>query len=91
MIATDIQPGSTITNGLWAVRVIGRSSLGWYGVLIGMSLPDCTGRRTVVTDTQLPDWRRVPFEWTEISHVEVERYTWSGDHRMLVHETKRKP
>lgn len=84
-----MQPGSTITNDLWAVRVTARKDNGWEGILIGMSLPDCTGRPTSVSDTQLSSWRHVPFEWRRRSVVEIERYTWTDDCRRLVHETKR--
>jgi hypothetical protein len=85
----DVQVGSTITNGICAVRVTGRESGMWTGLYISFGSGDMSGVPTAIPDGDLWPWRHVPFEWAELPGSQLEhRYVWSPDWRRLQHEIR---
>lgn len=87
----DLQVGSTITDGVLALRLTERSATGWRGYAIPVapaSYP--AGSIEQVPDGQLWAWRHVPFEWRPMTGTPVEeRYVWAPSWRALEHEIRK--
>lgn len=100
MDTTDIQVGSTITNGSSAMRISERSVSnprwgcnGWIGVCIPLEeFGGGRGMSTFIADYLLGSWRHVPFEWTPITGGALEeRYVWSPTWSHLQREVRKTP
>lgn len=94
---TDVQPGSTITNGASAVRLTaqvpaeGRWGIaGWSGLNISLEPSgDGTGGLVFLPDYLVRQWRAVAWEWQPLGDSGIEhRYVWADDLRSLRHETR---
>lgn len=98
MRVTEVQLGSTITNGSSCMRITGRveksaswGTAGWRGTCISLErFGGNTGMTDFIPDHLLSPWRHVPFEWKPMfkaSRVE-ERYVWSADWSWLRREVR---
>lgn len=92
----EIQIGSTITNGVTALRLTdkvnhdqGYSRPGWRGIEIALELRTVgAGQSHFIADEALPAWHHVPFEWKPAAPGWEYRYVWSPDWRYLARETR---
>lgn len=98
METTDVQVGSTITDGSSALRVTERvekdprwGTPSWRGMNISLEqFGGNTGMTSTVPDYLLGSWRHVPFEWSPVTGGGLEeRYVWSSDWRRLQREVRR--
>jgi hypothetical protein len=90
MLSSEVQVGTTITDGEKAVRVtrqFGRD--GWVGIYISFRSGKLTGMECLVPIEELACWQPVPWEWTPLESAGIEhRYVWSADCRALEHEIR---
>ena len=91
MQVSEVQVGSTITNGNCALRINERTANGWGALYISFRSGDMTGQETVISDEELHRWSHVPFEWRETEGGQEERYVWTGDYRALRREVRTRP
>jgi hypothetical protein len=98
MDTSEVQVGSTITNGSSALRVTERveqdprwGTPSWAGINISLEqFGGNPGTRTSVPDYLLGSWRNVPFEWTPVVGGGLEeRYVWSPTYRWLQREVRK--
>jgi hypothetical protein len=98
MDTTDVQVGSTITNGSSALRVTERvlkdprwRVAGWRGLCVSLEeFGGNTGSSAFVPDYLLGSWHHVPFEWAPVTGGALEeRYVWSAGCRYLQREVRR--
>jgi hypothetical protein len=90
MLSSEVQIGSTVTNGESAVRVTGRAkSDGWIGIFISLGSGKLTGTECLVPIEELAVWQPVPWEWTALEGAGIEhRYVWSANCQVLEHEIR---
>lgn len=100
MDTTDVQVGSTITDGSSALRVTERvekdprwKTSGWRGMNIALEQFDGnTGMTSFVPDYLLSSWRHVPFEWQSVTGGDLEeRYVWAASYRWLQRHLRPRP
>jgi hypothetical protein len=93
----EVQGGSTITNGVSALRLErqvpreGRWGIaGWQGFSIALeAFGGTTGTRTFLPDYLVRTWRHVPFEWSPVPGGGlVERYRWDKGCARLCREIR---
>jgi hypothetical protein len=89
MLSSQIQVGSTITNGECAVRVTECHEAGWKGIFISLSSGRLTGTTCLVPIEELSIWQPVAWEWTALEGAGIEhRYVWIADGRALEHQVR---
>lgn len=90
--------GSTVTNGISALRLTSREekdarwkTSGWRGMNIPLEeYGGNPGTTAFIPDYLLSSWRHVPFEWTPVVGGGLEeRYVWSRGWRRLQREVRR--
>lgn len=98
MDTSEVQVGSTITNGSSALRITRRverdrrwGTPSWEGMCIPLEMfGGNPGMTDTVPDYLLGSWRHVPFEWTPVTGGALEeRYVWTPDWRRLQREVRR--
>lgn len=100
MAFTEERPaavGSTVTNGISALRLTSREekdprwkTSGWRGMNVPLEeYGGNPGTTAFIPDYLLSSWRHVPFEWTPVVGGGLEeRYVWSSDWRRLQREVR---
>jgi hypothetical protein len=100
MDTSEVQVGSTITNGSSALRITERverdprwGTPSWRGMCIPLeAFGGNPGTTSTVPDYLLGSWSHVPFEWRRVVGGELEeRYVWSADWRRLQREVRPAP
>lgn len=100
MDTSEVQVGSTITNGSSALRITERvdkdprwGTPSWRGLCIALEeFGGNTGTTDTVPDYLLGSWSHVPFEWRPVTGGDLEeRYVWTPDWRRLQREVRPRP
>lgn len=98
MDTSEVQVGSTITNGSSALRITERverdprwGTPSWRGINVPLErFGGNPGTTTTVPDYLLGSWSDVPFEWRPVVGGALEeRYVWASDWRRLEREVRR--
>lgn len=97
MDTSEVQAGSTITNGSSALRINRRiehdprwGTPSWEGILVSLEQFGANGMTDTVPDYLLGSWRNLPFEWRPVTGGALEeRYVWAPSWRWLQREVRR--